>query len=232
MKAVRVHRVLARLGVVATFSITVFVAAIHPSNLGAAPTSSDATNTVKVKPAGVSLDVPKPWVRTDLTKESLEHLADTLAAQNPETAAQIREFSGFAEVGSKFFAIDLATGNGVFVLLGPGAGSDLPSDLPSFKDSYTTEGLGEGDKLLEVERVKVGGKTAFRTLVSTTMTSPAGEDMTRLVGQLILRRGGDLVVVTVGTTDDEPGRHTISDVLGSVRPLSQTTRELLGKAQA
>jgi hypothetical protein len=167
------------------------------------------------------LEVPSHWVKADLTKESLDQMADMLAAQNPDRAEQMREFSGLADQGAKFFAVELTTGNGVNVLVGPGAGSEFPSDLQGFEEDYEAEGLSPGDTLLNAERVKVGGKPAFRTLVNTSMTSPTGEQIGQLVGQLILRRGDDLVVVTVGTMDDEAGKQAIRDLLGSIQPLSQ-----------
>ena len=220
-----------RVSVIAATIVAAATAVVHAAGAERPRSATNETDTVKVKPAGVSLEVPSPWIRADLTKASLNQLADALAAQNPERAEQIREFSGFADEGSKFFAIDLTTGNGVNVLVGSGAGYDLPSDLSSFSDGYKTDGLNPGDTLLTVERVKVGGKAAFRTLVNTSTTSPTGERTAQLVGQLILRHGDDLVVVTVGTVDDEPGLQTISDVLGSVQSLSHKASERPGKSQ-
>jgi hypothetical protein len=221
MKTVLAHRSAARLWALAATLIAVGAAVLHPSTADAMHNAPNETDTFKVKPAGVSLSVPNHWVKADLTKESLDQIADTIADQNPDRAEQIREFSALVDQGAKFFAFELTTGNGVNVLVGPGAGADFPVTLHSFRESYEAEALNDGDALLNAQRVKVGGRTAFRTLVSTSVISPAGEHVVQLVGQLVVRRGDDLVIVTVGTADDETGRHTISDVLGSVQPLGQ-----------
>jgi hypothetical protein len=193
--------------------------------IGAGPAlateGAQEANTVKVKPAGISLRVPKPWVKADLTKESLDQIADSLAAQNPDLADQIHEFGEFTAEGSKFYAIDLTTGNSASVVVAPGGSDGFPSDVATFREDYEAEALSDGDTIVSAKRVKFAGNTAFRVVMRRSVISPEGEATPLLIGQVFLRHGDDLVVVTVGAGDDETGTQTADAVLDSVEPLSR-----------
>jgi hypothetical protein len=164
--------------------------------------------------------VPSHWLKSDLTKESLDDLADALAAQNPELAQQMKDSSALTAETSEFYAIDLATGNDMSVMVLPGAGDEFPSDLRTFREELGSDGLAPGYELVDVHRATVGGKRAFRVLARGSVMTPSGEEMASLVAQLVLQRGDDVILVVVGATDDEAGNQTSDDVLGSVRPAS------------
>lgn len=221
MKTFLLRRTAARIAVAAV------VAMVATVTLHAAPTAATAgaqaeTNAVKVKAAGISLQLPNHWTKADLTKESLDQIADNLAAQNPEFAARMHELSEFTAEGTKFYAIDLSNGDAANVMVVPGGSAGLPKDVGTFREDYEI-GLADGDTLESVKRVKFAGKTAFRVVASSSLVSPEGDPVPLLIGQLLLRHGDDLVVVTVTTDHNDAGKQTGDAVLDSVQPLTGKT---------
>jgi hypothetical protein len=223
MKAPLMRRAAARLSVIAVVAAAAALStvALNPAAAAATQSTQAGTNTVKVKPAGISLQVPNHWLKADLTEESLDQIADGLAAQNPELAEQIRENSAFVEEGSKFYAFDVINGDDANVVVAPGGADGFPSDVETFREDYEAELLGAGDTIVSAKRVKFAGKTAFRVVVRSSVNSPEGAAMPLLVGQVVLRHGGDLVVATVATSDDDSGKQTGDAVLDSVKPLGR-----------
>jgi hypothetical protein len=222
MKASLMRRAAARLSVIAA-AAALSAVALNPVEAAATLGTQAETNTVKVKPAGISLQVPNHWLKADLTEESLDQIADGLAAQNPELAEQIRENSAFVEEGSKFYAFDVINGDDANVVVAPGGADGFPSDVETFREDYEAELLGAGDTIVSAKRVELAGKAAFRIALRSSINSPDGQPIPILVGQILLRHRDDVVVVSVTTDDNDTGKQTGDAVLESVEPLRGKT---------
>jgi len=118
----------------------------------------------------------------------------------------------------KFYATDVAQTGGVYsnvnvVLAGPAQGmtaADLKEQLgPLLKSA--------GGTLLDVKRVKVGDKSAFRDDSTLPFKHADGTITEEGQGQLIIPGASSTAVISVTSSDDAAGAALIDTMLAGVR---------------
>ena len=193
----------------------------------AAHAADDATVTeyitVKVKKAGISLEVPKSWSSKGLSdKKNVRAALRDVAQGEPALAELLGDvISSGLFAKTRFLAIDPTNSDTLRVFL------DDPEQQLMSADKIRTDAADPrwadaGIALLDATDTTVGGSRAVRTSRRLTPSSPG-------VGPLFLAEldvlveslpRGDTVVIIGMSVDDTPEQRAIVErVLGSVQPL-------------
>jgi hypothetical protein len=200
----------------ASLAVTVALVALSAPGAGAAPDTT-AMKSTTVKGAGVSLSYPGTWTVVPVTKKSLEAMEKAVSKKNPKLAALLSSFQG--EVGKfKFYASHVegspgAVGNVNVVSLG-----HAPSgiSLAEVRDHLRQVVKGAGGTLVDVKRVKVSGKSAFRSDDTFPITRADGTIAYVSQGVLLILDDGFSPEITVTAPNDATGAALINTVLASV----------------
>ncbi len=177
--------------------------------------------TVRVQAAGVSLQYPHGWIVFALTKKGIASQQRQLAERDPRLAeAFAAEAQTVLIPKTKFEARDFGSAfaagvsNGVTVQVVPGG---FPSSLMAFASAREPSVEQEGGTVLNASTGTVSGATSYRLDVSLPVQRPDGTSTRTRLGQLLVRRRGGRVVITIATSDNAPGSKLIDRVLNSVR---------------
>jgi hypothetical protein len=200
----------------ASIVVTVALVALSAPGAGAAPDTTGMKSTT-VKGAGVSLSYPGTWTVVPVTKKSLEAMEKALSKKNPKVAALLSSVQD--QVGKfKFYATNVpgspgAVGNVNVVSLGR-APDDI--SLADVRDHLRQIVKGAGGTLVDVKRVKVSGKGAFRSDDTFPITQPDGTIAYVSQGVLLIPDGSSTPQITVTAPNDATGAALINSVLASV----------------
>jgi hypothetical protein len=188
---------------------------------GTAPSDTPHFRTVRVQAAGVSLQYPHGWIVFALTKQGVAAQQRQLSERDPRLAeAFSAEVQTVLLPGTRFEARDLGSAvaagvsNGVTVQVVRGG---FPSSLTAFTSAREPSVEQQGGTVLNASTGTVRGAASYRLDVSLPVRRPDGTSISTRLGQLLIRRSGGRVVITVATSDDAPGSKLIDHVLDSVR---------------
>jgi hypothetical protein len=188
---------------------------------GGATSKTPDFKTVRVQAAGVSLQYPNGWIVFALTKKGIAAQRRQLAERDPRLAeAFSAEVQTVLIPDTKFEARDLGSAvaagvsNGVTVQV---VQAGFPSSLTAFTSAREPSVEQQGGTVLNASTGTVGGATSYRLDVSLPVRRPDGTSISTRLGQLLVRRSGGRVVITVATSDNAPGSNLIDHVLESVR---------------
>jgi len=196
--------------------------AVFASTAGSALAQADSLERVRVKPAGISLSVPKAWVQIDPSSPDLAARVEKVSKKNPELGAVLEQAS-LSKV-AKLIAIDPGEPGATFrenvnVL----ALDELaPAKLSQFEDELRKQfATVPGATVNSVKRVKLGAQKGFRADETFPVTNPNGETTNVQVSQVLLPRGAFRVTIVSVTSLAGSDTATGDKILASIRRLAR-----------
>ena len=171
--------------------------------------------SVQVKSAGVSLRYPSTWTVVPVTKRGVAAMLKSASKGHPKLAKLLAnlDVSRF-----KFFAINLPGAAGahrnVNVVLDAAVHGTTLADV---RDGFGPLLKADGSTLVDIKKVKVSGKSAFRVDNTFPVKGADGTITDWYQGTLVIPGATSGTEVSVTASDDGPGTALINTMLTSVR---------------
>ncbi len=171
---------------------------------------------VTVPSAGITLGYPAAWTATKYS--GLPKAArNKIAKLNPKLASQVQS----APSNAKLYAVDLAhpgtfTDNINVIVMTSGG---FPASLADFRRFAESQyrALGATDETASA--VKIGGKTAYSAVVHLPLKVNATTTVNAYLTQLLIPKGDGATIVSIGTTDDDPGHALAQQIASTIKLL-------------
>jgi hypothetical protein len=190
--------------------LVVFALVGAPAPAGAVDAADDQVEAVKVKGAGVSLNVPSNWVRVDPSKKEWAKSLDEAVDINPEAKDVVTADAVDPEpVQGGTNNVNVSIGDGVLLARARDYAAMLRRSLP------------QGWTVIDVRRVTAGTHKAFRARIRAHVTTASGSTVPVYTVALTLRGGATFMVtyVTVSVVDSPSDRVEADTIIRSIRPL-------------
>jgi hypothetical protein len=213
----RTRLAVAAVACAAALTVGTAVAAASPPVAGAR--APQGYVTTRVKAAGLSLALPRAWLRLDPKSKTWEKVLQRVAAKNPRLQSTLSQFPALRN-SIVYWSID--TGATTFasnVLILPLPFDDSVVDHPDEAQSALQSGTGSALQNLEVTKTKVAGGKALRVTYTAPIKNLSGQTTTAVGTAFMIptKKGMMHVEYTSDTPSDQD--RTLSTIEKSIRLL-------------
>ena len=207
-----------RIAYTLAIAVTLFLVAFASEANGAPTTTTAASDSsfvhVTVPSAGITVGYPGSWTVTKYSGLS-KAARKKIAKLNPKLADQVQS----APQNAKLYAIDLthpeSFADNINVIVEESGG--FPASLSDFRQVVTSGYQSLGATIANASASTIGGKKSYTAVAVLPLKVDVNTTVNAYVTQLFVPKGDGSAVVTITTTDDDPGHALAQRIAASIK---------------